>query len=177
VGQPPGKSKAPPSAKNAEGWGTRPHSALRFQQPPGFAVLFIFVALSGRGVGMETEALASSGGFDGNDVPGILGDHVSDDEINFMFGVNVEASPATVGTDFIDAMVSGAGGLYLDARQVVVPVDDKVEAVAVTIRLGDSEAQTGCLVREGQFCKFSLAFASGAAGSVVGRGSCIGANF
>jgi hypothetical protein len=94
---------------------------------------------------METEALASSRGFDGNDVPGILGDHVSDDEINFMFGVNVEASPATVGTDFIDAMVSGAGGLYLDARQVVVPVDDKVEAVAVTIRLGDSEARLAAL--------------------------------
>jgi hypothetical protein len=56
------------------------------QQAPGFAVLFVFVAWFAGDVGMEAEALAASGGFDGDDVPDLLGDDVGDDEIDFVLG-------------------------------------------------------------------------------------------
>jgi hypothetical protein len=47
---------------------------------------------------------------------------------------------------------------------MVVPAQDEVEAFAVTVGLGDSEAEAGGLAHEGQFGQFSLAFAGGAAG-------------
>jgi hypothetical protein len=54
---------------------------------------------------------------------------------------------------------------------VPAPSDDEVEAVAVAIRLGDSEAQTGRFVGKGQFGQFSLAF-SGAMGWFLGAAGC-----
>ena len=42
---------------------------------------------------------------------------------------------------------------------MAVPTQDEVEAFAVSIRLGDSEAEAGCLAHEGQFGQFSQAFA------------------
>src|ERR1700674_557322 len=116
---------------------------------------------------MEAEALAASGSFDGDHVPGVLGDHVGDDEINFILGVNVGTSPATVRTYLIDTTVGGASGLYLHAPQAAVPAQDEVEAVAVSIRLGDSESQTCRLVHERQLGEFSQAFAGGAMGWLV----------
>ncbi len=41
---------------------------------------------------MEAQTLAAPRGFDGDRVPGVLGDDVGDDEIDFVLGVNV-ASP------------------------------------------------------------------------------------
>jgi len=116
---------------------------------------------------MEAEALAASRGLDGDHVPGVLGDHVGGDEIDFVLGVNVVASPATVRTYLIDATVGGTSGLYLHAPQAVVPAHDEVEAVAVSIRLGDSEAQTCSFAHERQFGQFSQAFAGGAMGWFV----------
>jgi len=43
---------------------------------------------------MEAEALAALRGFDGDDVPGALGDDVGDDQIDFVLGVDVMRSPA-----------------------------------------------------------------------------------
>ncbi len=84
---------------------------------------------------METEALAASRGFDGEHVPGVLGDdvgEVGDDEINLVLGVGVDASPANVRTYLIDTTVGGASGLYLHAPQAVVPAQDEVETFAVS---------------------------------------------
>jgi len=55
--------------------------------------------------------------------------------------------------------LGGASGLYLHPPQAPVPAYDEVEAVAVSRRLGDSEAQSDCLVHERQFGQFSQAFA------------------
>lgn len=65
------------------------HDRSGLQWPPGFAVFFVFVAGFAGDVGVEAEALAASGGFDGDDVPDLLGDDVGDDEIDFVLGVNV----------------------------------------------------------------------------------------
>ena len=55
--------------------------------------------------------MPGSRGFDGEHVPGVLGD----DEINLVLGVGVgvDASPASVRTYLIDTTVGGASGLYL----------------------------------------------------------------
>ena len=136
-------------------WLTRACGDIRFigglHQPPGFAVVLVFVAGSAGDVGMEAEALAASGSFDGDHVPGVLGDHVGDDEINFILGVNVDTSPATVSANLVNTTFDGVSGLYLHAPQAAVPGHDEVEAVAVSIGHGDSEAKTGCLVHECQF--------------------------
>src|SRR5580693_2351695 len=119
------------------------------QQAPGFAVLFVFVAWFAGDVGMEAEALAASGGFDGDDVPDLLGDDVGDDEIDFVLGINVMSSPAAVGTYLVDTVLGGASGFYLHAPQVAVPAQDEVEAFAVSVGLGDSEAEACGLAHEG----------------------------
>ncbi len=137
------------------------HDRSGLQWPPGFAVFFVFVAGFTGDVGVETEALAASGGFDGDDVPDFLGDDVGDDEIDFVLGVNVATSPATVCTYLVDAAFGGASGLHLDAPQAAVPAQDEVEALAVSVGLGDSEAHAGCLAHEGELGDFSLAFAGG----------------
>jgi hypothetical protein len=77
---------------------------------------------------MEAEALAASGGFDGDDVTGVLGDDVGDDEIDFVLGVNVMSPPATVRAYLVDTVLGGASGLYLYAPQAAVPAQDEVEA-------------------------------------------------
>jgi hypothetical protein len=92
---------------------------------------------------METEALAASRGFDGEHLPGVLGDdvgEVGDDEINLVLGVGVDASPASVRTYLIDTTVGGASG--------------------------NSEAQTCCLAHERQLGQFSQGFAGGAWGGL-----------
>jgi hypothetical protein len=98
---------------------------------------------------MKAEALAASGGFDGDDVVDVQRDDVGDDEIDFVLGVNVVSSPATVRANLLDTALGGASGLYLHAPQVAVPAQDEVEAFAVSVRLGDSEAEAGCLAQEG----------------------------
>ncbi len=73
----------------------------------------------------------------------------------------------------VDAALGGASGLYLHAPEMAVPAQDEVEAFAVSVGLGDSEAEAGCLAHEGQFGEFSLAFAVTSAGwsAVAGRAS------
>ncbi len=79
-------------------------------QPPGFAVLFVSVEGFAGGVGMETEALAPQRRFDGDEVPGVLGDDISGDEINFILGVNVDTSPTAVRTDLVATTSDGGAG-------------------------------------------------------------------
>ena len=121
-------------------------------------------------MGVEAEALAASGGFDGDDVAGVFGDDVGDDEINFVLGVNAATSPATMGGYLIDTALGGTRGLYLHAPPAAIPTDDEVEAVAVSIGLGDAEAQTCRLVRECHLGQLSLTFAGVDAAFVVGNG-------
>jgi len=64
---------------------------------------------------MEAEALTASRGFDGDHVPCVLGDHEGDDEINFVLGVNVMSSLATVRAYFVNTVLGGASGLHLHA--------------------------------------------------------------
>jgi hypothetical protein len=93
--------------------------------------------------------LPASRGFDGEHVPGVLGDDVGDvgdDEINLVLGVGVDASPASVRSYLIDTTV-GASALYLHAPQAVVPAQDEVETFAVSIRLGDSKPRLAACSR------------------------------
>ena len=85
------------------------------EQPPGFAVLFVFVAWFAGDVGVEAEALAALRGFDGDDVAGVLGDDVGDDEIDLVLGVDVVSSPAAVRAYFVNTVLGGASGLHLHA--------------------------------------------------------------
>jgi hypothetical protein len=93
--------------------------------------------------------LPAARGFDGEHVPGVLGDDVGDvgdDEINLVLGVGVDASPASVRTYLVETTVGGASGLYLHAPQAVVPAQDEVETFAVSIRLGDSKPRLAALL-------------------------------
>jgi hypothetical protein len=81
-------------------------------------------------------------GFDGDDVPGVLGDDVGDDEIDFVLGGDVMSFPSK------DTAVGDASELYLHAPQATIPAHDEVEAFAVSMGLGDSEAEACCFADE-----------------------------
>ncbi len=97
---------------------------------------------------MEAEALAALRGFDWGRRTGVLGDDVGDDEIDFALGVKVMSSPASARTYLINTAVGGASGLYLHAPQATIPAHDEVEAFAVSVGLGDSEAEACCIAYE-----------------------------
>ena len=100
---------------------------------------------------------------EGEDEPGVFGDHVGGDEIDFGEFVGDGASvDAAVGVDAVEAVEELACRFDLDADQAragsvvevggvgrlgeklaAVAVEDYVVALAVAIGVGESEAETG----------------------------------
>ena len=90
------------------------------------------------------------------DVPDILWDDVEDENVNFVVpvgfaGVGTGAKVISTGGMVGDAVC----GLDLHAQHAASDVNDKVVAVAVAPRLGDSEAERGGFAQEGGFSNLS----------------------
>jgi hypothetical protein len=103
---------------------------------PGFAVGAVEAGL-GMGAGIEQEADASVEVGDGDDVPGVFGDDVDSEDVDFTGIVGDHASGgAASGVDVIEAVDDGAGGFDLHAQDVVVVDDDPAVAVVVAVGFG-----------------------------------------
>ena len=88
---------------------------------------------------------------DGENVPDIYGDDVSDEEVDVTGGVDVGGLIA-VGVDGVAAVLgTGVGGFDLHAEETVSGFDDEVVAVALAPGFGDAEAEAGCLVQKSGF--------------------------
>ncbi len=112
---------------------------------------------------------------EGEDEPGILGDDVGGEEIDFGKFVGDGASvDAAVGVDAVDAGLHLGGGFDLDAdeagteagvevggeraevgRVAAMAVEDEVVAFAVAVGAGDAEAVAGGGESEGEFGNLS----------------------
>ena len=117
-------------------------------------------------MGVEADAFAASDGLDGDDVPDVFRDHVSDEEVDFFAGVDFAAGSG--GFYAIAGFGVEGGGLDLDAEESVMEFDDGVVAVAVSPGYADAEAEMGGAGQEGGFGGFSEALAGGLGGGVEG---------
>lgn len=151
---------------------------------PGFAV-GVVEAGEAAAFGAEQKAGLAEDVREGEDEPGIFGDDVGGDEIDFGELVGDGASvDAAVGVDVVEAVEQLGGGFDLDADEAgaravekQVPrlgslspgfggdngcemggVEDDVVAFAVAEGLGDAEAVAGGGEGEGEFGDFSAAF-------------------
>jgi hypothetical protein len=116
---------------------------------PGFAVLFV-VGMAGASVGIKEQA-SFSDFLDWDYVPDVDGNEVPDKYVDVFGGVLglllITASCMQVVAAF--AMV--ASRLDLDTPESLTGVEDEVVAFGVAPRFGDSEAEAGGLVEEGEF--------------------------
>jgi hypothetical protein len=148
------------SRKSGETWGTERRGwGTRFSghEVPGFTVFFVGTDF-GLATRVDVEAHVRSEGLHGDDEPGVLGDDVGDEEIDFVGGVgSVAAVRAVDGIQHVGAVLEGAGGFDLYLPEVRCGVDDEVVMLAVAIGVGDGEAEAGGLVDESQFSKFAAA--------------------
>ena len=134
------------------------------KQVPGFAE-FAVEALLGAVFGIEQEADAAFQSGNGDDVPGLFGDYVDDQEIDLRLligdGALVEAAAAV---DVVGVVVEIAGGFDLDAPEAGVGVENEVVTVAVAVRLGDFEAALDGGELEDEFGELSATLGFAAAG-------------
>lgn len=116
--------------------------------------------------GKDVDTGPSFEGFDRDHYPGIFGKDVGRDEIDFFRCVrNGFSVAASVGSDEIGVLTQAAGRLDLDAEQAFSGIDDEIVTVAVTVRLGDGEAEAGGFPQEGQLGQFSSTFRCALAGT------------
>ncbi len=119
--------------------------------------------------GVEQECSLAKDVGERKDEPGVFGDDVGGEEIDFGEGVGDGASvDAAVGVDAVEAVQHLRGGLHLDADQAwaglrargieVGGVEDDVVAFAVAEGFGDAEAVAGGGEGEGEFGDLSAAF-------------------
>ena len=111
------------------------------QQGPGFAVFFVAACALAVLCWIEREAGAGDERFDGDDVPGVVGDDVGYEEVDLFGGVGDVAFGGPVGVDDVSAIMDAAGGFDLDAPEVLAGIEDEVVATAVADRLGNSESE------------------------------------
>jgi hypothetical protein len=173
----------PTLCKRRKGWATRHPASFRFgaKEGPGFAV---GVVEAGAAVAAATEQEAgdSASGVERDDVPGVFGDDVGGEEVDFAGKVRDGASVGTaVGVDAIESVAELGGTFDLDAPEwrgrigrariglpaKVAGVDNDVVAFAVAVGLADSEAEFVGLEGEGDFGEFSKAL--GGEFSLAGR--------
>ncbi len=98
--------------------------------------------------------------------PGIFGNDISGDEVDLreLVGDGASVDPA-VGVDVVLAVEKDGGAFHLDAVELghdvgLVRVDDEVVALAISVGLGDGEAETGSLEGEGEFGELSATLGS-----------------
>ena len=129
------------------------------QQAPGFAVFFELRARFAPGVGIEADAFAAADGFDGDDVPNVFRDNVSDEEVDF--GCRVGDAAGSGGFDAVAGFGIEGGGFDLDAEESLAEFDDGVVALAISPGKADSESEMGGPGEEGGFGGFSTTLARG----------------
>ena len=117
------------------------------------------------------DAFALSDGLDGDDVPDVFGDNVSDEEVDFFAGVGVAAGSG--GFDAVAVVGVQGGGFDLDAEESVVEFDDGVVAVALSPGDADAEAQGGGAGEEGGFGGLSATLAGGLGDGVESDQLCV----
>jgi len=104
---------------------------------PGFTVFFKTSAvalLCALGIKPNVYTIHNFG--DGHDVPGIVGDDVGGDEIDFLGGISNMAAPALAGDgDAVSPASGGKNRLNLNAKHAAIPSDDEVVRFAVAIGL------------------------------------------
>jgi|SRR5882672_3247224 len=106
--------------------------------------------------GREEDAGAVLDFGDGEDEPGVLGDDVGDEEVDFGGMVGDDAAVgAAMRVDAVEAAHESGGGFDLNAQEAMSGVEDEVVAFAVTVGLGDVEAERCGFEDEGEFGKFS----------------------
>jgi hypothetical protein len=90
---------------------------LGAEEVPGFAVGVVAAGL-GVAFAAEEEGGAAAGGGDWDDVPGVLGDDVGGEEIDFGGEIGDGASvDAAVGVDALEAFEQLGGTFHLDAPE------------------------------------------------------------
>ena len=95
---------------------------------------------------------------DGEDEPGVLGNDVGDEEVDFVESIwDRAAVGAAVRVYVVEAVEECGRGFNLDAPEAMSGFEDEVVALAVAVGLGHMEALGGGLVNERQFRKFSAA--------------------
>ena len=127
---------------------------------PGFTVFFKTSAVALLcALGIKPNVYTTHNFGDGHDVPGIVGDDVSGDEIDFLGGILNMAAPALAGdSDAVSPASGGKNRLNLNAKHAAIPPDDEVVRFAVAIGFADCESQAGRLDDEDQLRQFALAF-------------------
>ena len=129
------------------------------QETPGFAVFFELGARFAPGVGIEADAFATADGFDRDDVPDVVRDNVSNEEIDF--GGSVGNAAGSGGFDAVAGFGIAGGGFNLDAEESLAEFDDGVVALAISPRKADGESEMGGAGEEGGFGGFSTTLARG----------------
>ena len=143
------------------------------KQGPGFAV-GVIEAGAAIAFAAEEEAGTVEDVREREDEPGVLGEDVGGDEIDFGELVGDGASvDAPVGVDAVQAIEELGGAFDLDAGEFghgvgLMGVDDEIVAFAVAVGFGDGEAEGGGFEGEGEFGEFSAAL--GGEFAVKGRG-------
>jgi hypothetical protein len=128
------------------------------EEVPGFAVGAEEAVSAGVAFGIEEKAGAVSDDGDGENEPGVLGNDVGDEEVDFGGAVGDGASAgAAMTVDVIEAVEKSSGRFDLDAEEAACGVEDEVVAFAVAVGLGDAEAHGGGFVGEGEFGEFAAA--------------------
>jgi len=109
------------------------------------------------------EGQAGGSFSDGENEVGVVGNDVGDDEIDFGGLVGDHASAGVAcGADVVEAVDQAGGAFHLHAPELfafgpAAADEDEVEALAVAVGLGDSEAFAGGFVGEGEFRELSSA--------------------
>lgn len=108
-------------------------------------------------MGEEGEVAARGEIADGEDVPGVLGDDVGDEEVYLLGGVADFGGAAAemAGSDVIGAVEIASAGLDLNApelgRAAAGGVEDEIVGLAVAVGLGGAESKGNGFVEEGDF--------------------------
>ena len=119
---------------------------------PGFAVVAVDPLASVVVFGAEEQAGAGLDQGQGEDEPGVLGNDVGDEEIDFVGEIgDGGAHGAAVGVDVVEAAEDVSGRFDLDAPEGLAAVEDEVVTFAVAERFGDGEALGDGFVGEGDF--------------------------
>jgi hypothetical protein len=106
--------------------------------------------------GREEDAGAVLDFGDGEDEPGVFGDDVGDQEVDFarLIGDDSVVGSA-MGVDAVEAAHESGGGFDLDAEEAVSGVEDEVVAFAVAVGFGDVESHRRRFEDEGEFGELS----------------------
>ncbi len=106
-------------------------------------------------MGIEADGATRSEGFDGQDIPGLRGNDMGDEEIYFVFGV----CGFSMGVNHVAMLGARAGGFDLHALESAAGVDDEVVGIAVSPGLGDVKAEFAGFTEKNGLGSFTEALA------------------